>query len=659
MKRSFQLLIWLVIWTGRLNAQQATDTAFNQMKVYELGEVVVSAKILVKSVPQSDMQKFNNPDVGTAINILPSVVLTKSGARNESTIYLRGFDIRSVPVYADGIPVYVPFDGYVDLARFTNAGLSKIEISKGYSSILYGANTLGGSINLISSKPDRKIGIGLKAGILSGKGYTTSASIGSQAGKFYLQGNFSTFNRAYFVLSKDFRTTENETDLKRDNAYRDDTKVSLKVGFLPNSTDEYSLNYIYQRGEKGNPIYLGQDESVRIRYWQWPHWDKQSVYFISKTTLSHKNYLKTRLFYDGFVNQLNSYDDKDYTEQTRPYAFTSYYNDYSYGGNLEAGTEFIKNNVLKIAAHYKYDMHRENNEGEPVRHFADQTFSFGIEDVFSPSGKLKFIPGISYNLRNSLVAEDYDAETGIISEFPENRNDAVNAQMAAYCKISDALGLSLTVAHKTRFATIKDRYSYRLGTAIPNPDLKAETAMNYEIASDVYFNGKITLEPAFFYSRLQNTIQLVDNIQPGISQQQNTGEAEFYGAELTFNFLIRPNIKFNANYTYIEQKNITHPEILFTDVPRHNLFAYVDYFPVKNIEFIFSVEYNSDRYSTSYGNVSPEFVIFNTQVSGILARYFKVEVGVNNIFDKNYTLSEGYPEEGRNYYLSLLFNLKK
>ncbi|MGZ8220275.1 MAG: TonB-dependent receptor plug domain-containing protein, partial [Methylobacter sp.] len=41
------------------------------------------------------------------------------GARNERLIYIRGFNSRQVPLFMDGIPVYVPYDGNVDLNRFS------------------------------------------------------------------------------------------------------------------------------------------------------------------------------------------------------------------------------------------------------------------------------------------------------------------------------------------------------------------------------------------------------------------------------------------------------------------------------------------------------------------------------------------------------------
>jgi iron complex outermembrane receptor protein len=653
------IFILILFFEKKTTAQVQTDSLKSEFNAFQLGEITVLAQKEKESVSSTEMQKMNKTDVASSLNLLPSVIFSNIGGRNEGTIYMRGFDVRSIPVYCDGIPVYVPYDGYVDLSRFTNADLSEIEVSKGFSSILFGPNTIGGAINLISTKPIHKIEIHAKVGVMSGNAYNTSANVGSNLGKFYIQGNFSKLKRKFVPLSADFDTSKLQSDFKLNNSYTNDSKVSLKAGFTPNKTDEYSVNYIYQHGEKGTPIYLGSDPSIKIRYWQWPYWDKESVYFISKTMFAQKNYVKTRIFYDKFKNRLNSYNDNTYTTQTAKYAFSSFYNDYSVGANVEAGTQILSNNNLKFAAHLKNDDHSENNAGEPVRHVSDNTYSVGIEDEFTPFATLKLIPGISYNLRKSLKAEEYNSTTQVISDFPNNQNSATNAQIAAEYKMSSNINFRLTTSMKSRFATMKDRYSFKMGTAISNPDLKAETAVNYEFASNISVFNQIKFQPALFYSKLQNTIQQVDNVQPGISQMQNTGDAEFLGADFSISYKPLEILNFSANYSYIEQHNLSKPDIKFTDVPNNKIFGIIDFQPKKRIDFVVSAEYNTKRYSTSYGNESPEFMLFNSQISFGFVKYLTIEAGVNNIFDKNYSLEEGYPAPGRNYYVSLSFDFNK
>jgi iron complex outermembrane receptor protein len=647
-------LFVLTFFNGMSQNKEKQDTSMTG-RVFRLGEITVTAMQDKAVIKAEENEQFNRMDIAHSLNIMPSLALSNFGARNESTIYLRGFDLRQIPVYIDGIPVYVPYDGYIDMGFFSTFDLSEIDVSKGFSSMLYGPNTLGGSINLITMKPKNKLELTAIAGIMSGEGFKGVINAGSNLGKFYFLGSFSKIQSKYFPLSHHFDTVRTENGGARDNSFRNDIKANIKVGFTPNAHDEYSINYIYQHGSKGTPVYTGSDPTIRLRYWQWPYWDKESIYFISRTMISKKSYVKTRIYYDRFKNQLNSYDDATYTTRTRPYAFQSFYNDETRGASIETGTESIPLNNLKFAILFKNDQHREHNLNEPVRHFQDNTYSFSLEDNFEINKELSLITGLSYNLRQSVKAEDYNSSAGTITDFPSNHNDALNAQIGVYYSLSANHRLSGSIARKTRFATMKDRYSYKMGTAIPNIDLKAEKATNYEIAYAGTLLEKITVRPAIFYNRINDAIQMVDNVLPGISQMQNTGTADFFGGEFTETCNVTKKLTTSINYTYIVRRNLTNPDIKFTDVPEHKIFASVLYKPVDRIEVSLSGEYDSKRYSTSYGNIAPGFAVFNTRIAGRVWKYLFIELGMNNIFDRNYYLSEGYPEEGRNYYGSLIF----
>lgn len=414
-------------------AQLATNT--DSSRTFRLGEVTVLGRRSLDSASTAlsrQIEAFNRLDVGKALNLLPGVTLSNVGARNESMVYVRGFDLRQVPVFIDGIPVYVPYDGYVDLGRFTTFDLAEINVSKGFSSVTYGPNTLGGAINLVSRRPQKKLEFDGRAGLLSGQGHRLNLNLGSNLGRFYLQGSASQLKQETFPLSKDFVPQTQEDGGNRENAYRNDRKYSLKVGFTPNATDEYTLSYINQQGTKGTPPYVGADSRQVARFWQWPNWDKESLYFISRTALTASSYLKVRLFYDKFTNLLRAFDNNTYTTQTRGSSFNSYYNDDTKGGSLEYGNRLATSHNVKASFHYKQDRHRENNAGEPVRTFIDQTLSIGVEDVWVLGTKVSLVPGLSYNSRQSLRAENYESATKTISAFPGNNSDAVNARWVCF-----------------------------------------------------------------------------------------------------------------------------------------------------------------------------------------------------------------------------------
>ncbi|TNV71675.1 hypothetical protein FGO68_gene11062 [Halteria grandinella] len=672
--RSKKTLLWLFILLS-INLtkvkSQTIDSSANG-KVFRLGEVVVVGKkesSFTSKVDAEKLQNFNRTDVAKALNLLPGITLSAVGARNEAMVYIRGFDLRQVPLLIDGIPVYVPYDGYVDLARFTTFGLSEVNVSKGYTSVIYGPNALGGAINLISRKPVNKLEINGASGWMTG-GYRTSVNIGSNLGRFYLQAEASQLKRDYFPLSENFTATKNEDGGSRDNSYNEDTKYSFKIGYAPAGRSEYALSYIYQHGRKGTPVYTGTDvlnsQFKSPRYWQWPYWDKQSLYFISNTKIDSTQYIKTRVYYDVFRNLLNSYDDATYTTITKPYAFQSYYDDYSFGGISEYGKNLWKGrDLFKATLQYKQDVHRENNQGEPVRTISDQTITAGFENELTLTPKLQLLTGFSYNFRGSIDAMNYNSTTKTITSFPKNNNTAFNVQGGLVYQLNNNNILNLSIARKTRFATVKDRYSYRLGTAIPNPDLASENAVNYELGYRGNPIGKLKVQAALFFSSISNTIQNVNNVaydstrKVGLSQLQNVGNSEYSGAEIGVEYPVNKSVKIGANYTYIERHNLSNPAVFFTDVPNNKIFGFVQY-TYSNKYFIqVNSEYNSKRYSTSYGTTTGEFVLVNTKASVKIQKYLALETGINNALDRNYALVEGYPEMGRNYFINLVYNYQK
>jgi iron complex outermembrane receptor protein len=643
----------------------SVSIAQEQDNIFTLGEVEVTAthkdpinQGAVRFLGQEEMHLRQQETVGQALDLLPGVNVSNFGARNEQTVYIRGFDLRQVPIFVDGIPIYVPYDGYVDLGRFTTFDLSKIEVSKGFSSVLYGPNTLGGAINLVTQKPRKPLEGDVGGGISFDKegqqGYRSYLDMGSRQESWYIQSNVSYLDEDYFSVADDFVPTAVEDGGKRDNSYRRDQKFNLKVAYTPNASDEYSLNYINQQAKKGTPPYAGKDNSIKPRFWQWPYWDKESLYYISNTTLGNGAVLKGRLYYDTFKNSLFSYDDPTYTTQVKPYAFKSSYDDYSYGGNVELGLPTFRDNALKFSLFFKDDVHREQTTGVPLLQFKDRTYSLAVEDNTRWSPSLTMVTGVSYDHRQSLEAEDYNSQTQTVSDFARMKKSAWNPQVGWFYALSKRDTLRLTLAHKTRFPTIKDRYSYRLGTATPNPDLKPEYANHLEIGYSGFPEASTYVNTSLFYSKVTDLIQSV-NLTPNLYQLQNIAKVTDRGFELDIRHYSLEPVEIGANYTLLQRKNNSDSNIFLTDTPRHKLVAYANW----NINSAWlttaNVEYNSKRYSSTDGKrIANSFHVVNLQ-STYRLKQTELGIGCTNLLDEYYEYSEGYPERGRLYSLWLKY----
>ena len=372
------------------------------------------------TIDTEQLRLFERNDVSAALNLLPGVTIQNVGQRSEKLVYVRGFNSRQVPLFIDGIPVYVPYDGNFDLSRILTFDIAEISVGKGFSSVLYGANTLGGSINVVSRRPQQGFRTSFRSSVNfnndnddNGQNHVLTVETGSE--RWYGQANVSWSKQDSFTLPGDFVRTNAENGGTRENSGTEDLKLSLKLGYTPNATDEYAVNYQKQDGEKNTPPYAGT-AGVSARFWQWPYYDKESLYFISRTALSQSEYLRTRLYYDTFENLLRSFDDATYTRQSRPYAFNSIYDDYAYGASVELGSSRITDHALRAALQYKRDVHREHDVGMPEEKIEDTIFSLGVEDTWSLSPALSLVGGLGWDRQEGRRADDLQGTT--LSAFP-------------------------------------------------------------------------------------------------------------------------------------------------------------------------------------------------------------------------------------------------
>ena len=643
---------------------------------FELGVVEVTGSTDELALPypgvdvvtDEDWRRHERYDATEAVNLLPGVMIENIGNRNERVVFIRGFDSRQIPLYIDGIPVYVPYSGSIDLGRFTTFDLAEIQVTKAFTSVLYGPNTLGGSINLISRRPAGKLEADILAGIgfddeLGKNVHRASANFGSNQGGWYIQGGASVLDRDDFTVSSDYTPGAAEDGGVRDNSDFKDTKLSLKLGLTPNETDEYALSYYKQDGVKGTPPYGGQDPSVRTRFWRWPFYDKESLYFLSRTAFGSGHYVRLRAYYDKFDNLLSSFDDNTYTTQNRRFAFNSTYDDHTWGGGTEFGFDLGPAHLLKVAASVKRDFHREQDDiGDPWEKFEDETLSIGIEDTWTISDETTLIAGASWNRQESRRA-DLKLPDNTIVPFPTGDDAAMNYQLGLFHDLSKTIAVHATAGRKTRFPTISNRYSGRFGSSLPNPDLAAETSDNYEIGFERNLE-RIQYGGAVFLSRLEDAIESVtidDSLcaSPPCEQAKNIAKQENKGIELYLDATLTSKLDLHLDYTWLDRKNKTRPEVVPTDTPQHKAFAYLVYTPVPLLDLIASIVYEGSRVSESTGERPVDsFKVANLKGSREFGNGWIAELGVNNVFDEDYAYDEGYPEPGRNFFFNLQYRFR-
>lgn len=705
-------------------ALQAVDQAeINQNSnnnIFRLGEIAVSVvddTTQVGSrttVTAEEISAYTDSNtLEKALNLLPSVTETQVGRRNEKSVSIRGFEMRQIAVMVDGVQSAMPYDYYPDLQTYTTGSLSEIQVSKGLSSVLAGPNTMGGIINMVTKRPEKKIEGNLSVTAKFGNsgaynGILTSGNVGTNQGNWYLQAGatYNDINR--WSVSDNYKPTYNTPDCRggacaglvnenggfRDGSSSQAEAANIKLGFTPNETDEYVIAYNYSNMEYDIPVYAGESivnpgpafQLTKPFYRSYPYYKKQTIYSLTNTALGDTGYVKTRLFYDTFKNRMDGieYTNTDMTAIRNENGFPSLFNDYDLGGSVETGADLFKDNTTKIAFHYRKDVHRSKTLGDDDwSRVADDTYSVALENTWHANEKTDVIVGASYDwLRVSTVKNVEDHNDDLITDYRVNDN-VLNPMAAVRYHYSDEGTVYAGVAQKSRFATQKSRFGTRTGngTGIPNPDLKAEKAINYEIGvSDTI--GNVTFDAAAFYTDVRDTNLevVVDDGGDEYYQTQNFGKSRVYGLELASVIRMTDSFDLGLAYTYMEKElrsSIAKAEDLKpTNVPRHKLTVYGDWRVAEGLNIIPKVEAYSSRYSTLGGNNMVNGAVRTsgkpgtgidmrdgTKIGGFATAGLKVKyqpfdaleisAGVDNIFDKNYQLAEGYPEEGRNYFLTL------
>jgi iron complex outermembrane receptor protein len=598
-------------------------------------------------------------NVAEALDLLPGVTRQNMGQRRDTLINVRGFDSRQVTLYIDGVPVYVPYDGNLDLARFDVEDLSRIVVTKGLTSVLYGPNALGGSINLVSRRPRTALEGRAYAGFDADRSgvptYRAGGRIATDQGAWYAQASAFWQDSDGFELPSDYPRSANQPGGRRANSAQRDLDLAFKIGWTPNATDEYALNVYHVDATKQTPPYDGHAPGVAARFWRWPQWDKDDVYFISRQRLSDTADLNLRVYYDTFRNELRSYDDARYTTQQRPYAFTSLYDDHTYGVSATFEQRWSERQITRFALHGKQDFHREMDKvGSPWEHFKDRTWSAGLEHEWRPDAAWTITPGVSWNLLQAQRADNLGVGNAIVP-FPVGSDVAFNGQLVVARQLSDDLQLYAGASRKTRFPTLKDRYSYRLGSAIPNPTLEPENSNTLEIGAKGRA-GALGYTVAVFDSHLQKAMQseaLAPEActSPPCSQLRNVGRARNRGVELSGDLALGEAWSIGANYTYLQRENLSQPDLRPVDTPRQKLFATLGYRFADGWKATLSSDTESKRYSSSDGaRVAGGFTVVDAMLRGPFAS-LDLSFGVRNAFDRRYSYQEGFPEAGRTWFV--------
>ena len=166
----------MILWSAMPALAWGQDIQSDSAKTYQAAEVVVTAtrsSISEKDTPSptevlgtSEIHSANGVTVADALQMYTGVLLREYGAgASLATVSLRGSASEHVLVLIDGNRFTGFQNGLVDFSLLPLDNVSRIEVLHGGASALYGADAVGGVINVLTRPVGSDLHVSVKGSV--------------------------------------------------------------------------------------------------------------------------------------------------------------------------------------------------------------------------------------------------------------------------------------------------------------------------------------------------------------------------------------------------------------------------------------------------------------------------------------------------------------
>lgn len=443
-----------------------------------IASLATSPSRSVTTLTEASLKSAPYEAIADIINALGGVDIRRRGPNDvQADVAIRGTTFEQNTVMIDGVAVNDPQTGHhtMDLA-VTAADIDRIEVLKGPVSNLYGANSFGGAINIITKKPaGRRV-------VIDGEG-----------GSFdYASGGFSV-TQPLGIINNRFSFNDH-----RSTGYMPETDFNIlsiaNTSSIATAYGTHSFLFGYTKKDFGadsfySNLFPNEEEHTDTRF------------FKLDSTVEHDDVsLAPKLF-------LRRHRDKFALDRNRPGWQTNYHTTYTYGGEMSFG---YTHRLVDIAGGtaLKGDTIDSTNLGKHAR---------GETGVY-----IEVSPHLSEKLALDIgIREDYFSGFGW--EY------APSASLRY--RLTESVAARGAIGRSYRIPTFTDLY-YRDAANIGNADLKPEHSWTYEAGFDCAVKGA-TASIVYFHRDASQTIDWTRRTAQDPWQIANIGTVDTNGVEVS------------------------------------------------------------------------------------------------------------------------------
>lgn len=513
----------------------------------------------------------------------------------QSDINIRGATFEQNTAMIDGIKINDPQTGHhtMDLP-LTSFDINSVEILKGPASSLYGANSFGGVINILTGPPeDKKFTVNAAGGTqdyFSG-GASLSYPLGALKNRFSMEWSRS---GAYIPDTGFDMINLSESSLM-------ETGFGVYDFFFGYSTKDFGASTFYSN------LYPREEESTDTTFFK-AGGKIESGYL----RMEPKIYL--RRHYDKFM-----------LDKNRAGWQTNYHTNYTYGMDLG----FVVESAFLSVAY-------------GVEAAEDRIFSTNIQK--HRRGRTGVYAEISPHIHDRLCV-NAGIRQDTFSDFDTEYSPSVDMRYFIF----DFLSVRSSAGRSYRVPTFTDLY-YNDAANRGNSDLRPESSWTYEVGMD-YTSPLVNGSFGYFNRNCSDGIDWTRTRTSNPWVVSNIGTAETNGAECSFEILPRqmdgdfPLKRVFFNYTALDIFN-KHDYLskYALDYLKQQISSGVEYelFGFTNAWIL--------NYKKRVGTTDSSVVVDTKLTKGIIRKNsltFDAFIEITNLFDTDYSEQSGIPMPGR------------
>ncbi len=488
---------------------------------------VIGAETIALQKPQNLAEVLQNVQ---GINIKDY-----GGIGGIKSVSLRGSSSSQVLVLVDGQRVNDTASGDVDFSRISVEGVEKIEVVRGGASALYGANAIGGVINIITRKEKTRNAVRGSMNLMAG-----SFSSGSAKSDLKYSGErFATsLSCKALYTAGDFKyqhPNENRLIRKENNdftAYDVFTNFQYTIGELPQE-HVFDISYNFYVNDKGSPGSTTQP------------------YATARTTNANN---RVNLNLQGKINLFNNYKLQGFWNQVE----NTYFNEELVAAaddthkTAASGLEVQFTSTLKANQTLTYGsgvrQNRSGGEGSTdALNERNERFVFIQDELVYQASHDKLISSIS--LLPAIRLDSY-------SDF----GDHLSKKLGAVVNLGSAWRTSFKAnwSYNYKAPSFNDLYWPEDAFTVGNPDLKAEHGTDWDIGVRMRYpvlNG-VALDINYFRMQLTDLIVWQQGGTGGKWTPENVSRAKIQGIEAALKLKPIPRwLDYSVSYTYLDARN--------------------------------------------------------------------------------------------------------